>query len=131
MTNILIVGAGAQGAPCAAILARQAGVNKILLGSSKLAAAAAVRDRIGSAKVAAAGCDARQPDALVGAARQALGTVDVVLDLTPSFCSRSVMRAALALGAHYVNTAACPEHLERLPLDQLREVLQLYSTFII
>jgi hypothetical protein len=39
-TNILIVGAGAQGAPCAAILARQLGVGRILLGTQKLADAA-------------------------------------------------------------------------------------------
>ena len=47
--------------------------------------------------------------------------MDVVIDLTPSFISVQVMEAALALGAHYVNTAACPEHLAQLiqgqPLD--------------
>jgi saccharopine dehydrogenase-like NADP-dependent oxidoreductase len=47
--------------------------------------------------------------------------VDVVIDLTPSFISVHVMEAALALNAHYVNTAACPEHLAQLiqgkPLD--------------
>lgn len=41
--------------------------------------------------------------------------------MTPSFCSLNVMKAALALDAHYVNTAACPEHLDQLirrqPLD--------------
>ncbi len=63
--NILIVGAGAQGAPCAAILARQPGVNRILLGTRELADAASVRDRIGSPKVVAAEFDARQPDAIV------------------------------------------------------------------
>lgn len=119
--NILIAGAGAQGAPCAAILARQNGVSRILLGTSKLAAAASVRDRLGSPKVVAAEFDARQPDTIVGSVRESLGTVDAVVDLTPSFCSRSVMQATLALGAHYVNTAACPEHLaqliQRQPLD--------------
>lgn len=114
MTNILIVGAGAQGAPCAAILARQPGVGRVLLGSSKLADAASVRDRIGSPKVIAAQFDARRPDTIVNAARDMLGTVNVVVDLTPSFCSLSVMQAALTLGAHYVNTAACPEHLAQL-----------------
>ncbi len=119
--NILIVGAGAQGAPCAAILARQAGVNRILLGATKLAAAASVRDRIGSPKVVATSFDARRPDEVVCAVRESLSSVDAVIDLTPSFCSQPVMEAALALGAHYVNTAACPEHLAQLiqaqPLD--------------
>ena len=119
--NILIVGAGAQGAPCAAVLARQDCVNRILLGTRKLSDATSVRDRLGSSKVAAAEFDARQPDAIATAARKSLGTVDVIIDLTPSFCSMSVMQAALTLGAHYVNTAACPEHLAQLiarkPLD--------------
>lgn len=119
--NILIVGAGAQGAPCTAILARQPGVDRIMLGTRELADAASVRDRIGSPKVVAAEFDARQPDAIARSAGEALGTVDVVIDLTPSFISIQVMEAALALGAHYVNTAACPEHLAQLiagkPLD--------------
>lgn len=119
--NILIVGAGAQGAPCVAILARQPGVGRILLGTRELADATSVRDRLGNPKVEAAEFDARQPDAIARATREALGTVDVVIDLTPSFISVHVMEAALALGAHYVNTAACPEHLAQLiggqPLD--------------
>lgn len=119
--NILIVGAGAQGAPCAAILARQPGVGRVLLASHKLADAESVRDRLGSAKVTAAGLDARDPAATARAVKESLGTVNVVIDLTPSFISEKVMEAALALGAHYVNTAACPEHLAQLiqkqPLD--------------
>jgi saccharopine dehydrogenase-like NADP-dependent oxidoreductase len=119
--NVLIVGAGAQGAPCVAILARQPGVDRILLGTHKLADATSVRDRLGNPKVEAADFDAHQPDAIARAAREALGTVDVVIDLTPSFISVHVMEAALTLGAHYVNTAACPEHLAQLiggqPLD--------------
>ena len=106
---------------CVAILARQPGVDRILLGTHKLADAASVRDRLGSPKVVAAAFDARQPDSIVRAVRESLGTVDVVIDLTPSFISMHVMEAALALGAHYVNTAACPEHLAQLisgkPLD--------------
>jgi saccharopine dehydrogenase-like NADP-dependent oxidoreductase len=123
--NILIVGAGAQGAPCAAILAKQPGVSHILLGASKARDAAAVRDRIGSPKVTAAQLDAREPATVIAAVRSTIGEVDVVIDLTPSFCSRQVMRAALTLGAHYVNTAACPEHLAQLiarqPLDLAAE----------
>lgn len=119
--NILIVGAGAQGAPCAAILARQPRVGRVLLASHKLADAESVRDRLGSAKVAAAGLDARDPAATARAVKESLGTVDVVIDLTPSFISVNVMEAALAMNAHYVNTAACPEHLaqliQRQPLD--------------
>lgn len=119
--NILIVGAGAQGAPCVAILARQPALSRILLGTRELADAASVRDRLGSPKVVAAEFDARQPDAIVQAVRDSVGTVDVVIDLTPSFISTHVMEAALALGAHYVNTAACPEHLAQViagkPLD--------------
>ena len=135
MNNILIVGAGAQGAPCAAVLARQAGVSRILLGTRKLADAVAIRDRIGSPKVVAAKVDARQPETMVAAVRESLGTVDVVIDLTPSFCSASVMRATLALGAHYVNTAACPEHLAQLiqhqPLDLAGEFVAAGRTALL
>ncbi|HMG06127.1 MAG TPA: saccharopine dehydrogenase NADP-binding domain-containing protein [Chthoniobacterales bacterium] len=120
-SNILVVGAGAQGAPCAAILARQPGVERILLGAHKLGDAASICERLGSPKVTAAQFDAREPDTVARSAREALGNVDVVIDLTPSFISVPVMEAALALGAHYVNTAACPEHLAQLihgqPLD--------------
>lgn len=119
--NILVVGAGAQGAPCVAILARQPGVGRILLGTRDLADAASVRDRLGSPKVVASEFDARQPHTIARVARESLGTVDVIIDLTPSFISMHVMEAALALDAHYVNTAACPEHLAQLiqgqPLD--------------
>ncbi|HYJ80334.1 MAG TPA: saccharopine dehydrogenase NADP-binding domain-containing protein, partial [Longimicrobiaceae bacterium] len=76
--NILIVGAGAQGAPCTAVLARDPRVDRILLGTSKLAAATSVRDRLGSAKVAAAELDAQDPDSVVAAVRTTLGSVDVV-----------------------------------------------------
>src|SRR5471030_493295 len=106
MTNILIVGAGAQGAPGAAILARQPAVSRILLGTHRLAEAVSVRDRLGSPKVVAAEFDARNPEAVVRSVRESLGTVDAMIDLTPSFISVNVMQAALALDAHYVNTAA-------------------------
>ena len=120
-SNILVVGAGAQGAPCAAILARQPEVERVLLGAHKLGDAASLCERLGSPKMTAAQFDAREPATVVRSAREALGNVDVVIDLTPSFISVQVMEAALALGAHYVNTAACPEHLAQLihgqPLD--------------
>ena len=112
--KVLVVGAGAQGAPCVAILARQAHVSQILLGSLKLKNAASVRDRIGSSKVIAAAMDAGEPESVARVARKLIGTVDQVIDLTPSFCSPKVMRAALALDTHYINTAACPEHLAQL-----------------
>lgn len=121
-TNILVVGAGAQGAPCVAILARQPSVGRILLGTRDLADAASVRDRVMSPKVVATEFDARKPEAIAQAVREALGTVDVVVDLTPSFISVAVMEAALALNAHYVNTAASPEHLAQLIQGQPLEL---------
>src|ERR1041385_2192081 len=97
--NIAVIGAGAQGAPCTAILARQPAVRRILLGSSTLAAATTVRDRVGD-KVIAAQFDANDPSATVRAVREAIGGAAVVIDMTPSFCSPNVMKAALALKAH-------------------------------
>jgi saccharopine dehydrogenase-like NADP-dependent oxidoreductase len=119
--NVVVVGAGAQGAPCAAILARHPSVERVLLGSTTPAAAEAIRDRIGSPKVVAARLDAADPDGLAASARNAVGRPATVIDMTPSFRSVGVMRAALALGSHYLNTAACPEHLDqfihRRPLE--------------
>jgi saccharopine dehydrogenase (NAD+, L-lysine-forming) len=119
--NVVVVGAGAQGAPCAAILARQPNVQRVLLGATRAAGAEAIRDRIGSPKVAAARLDANDPADLARTVRAAIGRADVVIDMTPSFCSLGVMRAALALNANYVNTAACPQHLDQFihsrPLD--------------
>jgi saccharopine dehydrogenase-like NADP-dependent oxidoreductase len=74
-----------------------------------------------SDRVQAARLDANDAEAVVAAVRREIGGADAVIDMTPSFCSRGVMRAALDLGAHYINTAACPEHLDQLihgrPLD--------------
>ncbi|MBK8100204.1 MAG: saccharopine dehydrogenase NADP-binding domain-containing protein [Planctomycetes bacterium] len=118
--RILVVGAGAQGAPAIAVLARQPGM-QVALASRSAAAAVAVVARHGNGVVQAVAADAGDPVALAAAARQALGGVDAVLDFTPSFLALSVMRAALLLSAHYVNTAASPAHLaewiERRPLQ--------------
>lgn len=111
--NVVVVGAGAQGAPCAAILARLPAVERVLLGATRIASAESIRDRIGNPKVLAARLDAADPDELVRTVTAAIDRADVVIDMTPSFCSPGVMRAALALGTHYVNTAACPEHLDQ------------------
>jgi len=120
--RILVVGAGAQGVPAVAIVARQPAVQRVLLASSKKEEAERIVTRLGNRKVSAAGADARDADGLVALVRRELGGVDAVLDLTPSFCSLPVMKAAAQLRAHYVNTAACPEHLAqfiaRQPLDQ-------------
>lgn len=121
MLNVLVVGAGAQGAPAAAILARQSQIGGILLASRDITDATSVRDRLREPKVIAAQVDGRDSEAIVRATRDSLGGADVLIDLTPSFICQPIMKAALSLGAHYVNTAACPEHLAQLiarrPLD--------------
>ncbi|HEX3149815.1 MAG TPA: saccharopine dehydrogenase NADP-binding domain-containing protein [Gemmataceae bacterium] len=133
--NVAIIGAGAQGAPCTAILAKQPGIGRVLLASSKLAAADSVRARIGSAKVIAAECDANDAGAVARTVREKLGAVDVVIDMTPSFCSQSVMRAALALNTNYLNTAACPDHLAQMiagkPLDLHAEFVAAKCTALL
>ena len=51
METVLIVGAGAQGGPCASILAGEEGVAKIRLGDIDLGVARKVADKISSPKI--------------------------------------------------------------------------------
>ena len=52
MTKVLVIGAGAQGAPCASILARDRDVSEIVLGDIDVGLANKVKEKIGSDKIA-------------------------------------------------------------------------------
>jgi saccharopine dehydrogenase-like NADP-dependent oxidoreductase len=106
--TVLVIGAGAQGGPCASILAGEEGVEKILLGDIDLALAEKVKDRIGSQKVAAFELDASQEDQVTAAARE----VDVVINLTHLKFNDVIMSAVLAAETHYVDTASNTPFLE-------------------
>ena len=99
--KVLIVGAGAQGGPCASILARDKEVGGIVLGDIDLDLANKVKNKIKSDKVTSVKLDAAKVEDIERAAKG----VDVIINLTlTAFCS-NIMRAALRSGAHYVDTS--------------------------
>jgi saccharopine dehydrogenase (NAD+, L-lysine-forming) len=108
MVKVLIVGAGAQGGPCASILAGEKSVGVIRLGDIQLDLAGKVADKIGDAKVRPIRLDASKKDDVVKAA----DGVDVIFNFTLIKYNENIMEAALAARAHYVDTACNGKFLE-------------------
>jgi len=99
--RVLIIGAGAQGAPCASILARDRGVEEIVLGDIDLGLANKVKEKIGSDKITTVKLDAGKIDDIERAAEG----MDVIINLTLCQFNANIMEAALRSGAHYVDAA--------------------------
>jgi lysine 6-dehydrogenase len=108
MKKVLVIGAGAQGGPCASILAGEDGVQKILLGDIDLSLAQKVANKIDSPKVEAFKLDASHEAEVAEAA----DGVDVIINLTHLKFNDVIMSAALAAKTHYVDTASTTEFLE-------------------
>jgi saccharopine dehydrogenase-like NADP-dependent oxidoreductase len=108
MKNVLIVGAGAQGGPCASILAGEKGIEEIRLGDIDVGLAKKVADRVGSKKIQPLQLDASDKDAVVAAA---MG-VDILINLTHLKFNDILMEAALAAQTHYIDTASNTAFLE-------------------
>jgi len=117
MKKVLVVGTGAQGAPCASILARDTDVAEIVLADVDLDVANKVRDKIKSSKITTMKIDVEKIEDLD---RGANG-VDVVINLTLPRLNANIMKAALRNGAHYVDTAfdepIWPQIIEKQPLE--------------
>lgn len=99
--KILIVGAGLQGSVCASILANDAFADEILLADYDVALAERVAAKIGSDKIKTFQVDATDTDAV---AKIAEGC-DIIMDFVMPWMATYVMKAALKVKAHYVNTA--------------------------
>jgi saccharopine dehydrogenase-like NADP-dependent oxidoreductase len=99
--KVLIVGAGAQGGPCASILARDKDVSKIVLGDINLGLADKVKNKVKSDKITAVKLDAGKIEDVERAAQG----VDVVINLTLVRFNAKIMKAAVNSGAHYVDAA--------------------------
>jgi saccharopine dehydrogenase (NAD+, L-lysine-forming) len=99
--KILVVGAGAQGGPCASILARDKNVAQIVLGDIDLDLANKVKDKIRSDKITTTRVDAGKVEDIEKAARGA----DAIINLTLTAFNENIMQAALKSGAHYVDTS--------------------------
>jgi saccharopine dehydrogenase-like NADP-dependent oxidoreductase len=108
MKKVLIVGAGAQGGPCAAILAGEESVTEIRLGDINFDFAKKVADRINSQKITAMKLDASQKDELIKAAQG----VEVIFNFTLIEYNSLIMEAALGCQAHYVDTACNTKFLQ-------------------
>ncbi len=97
----LVVGAGAQGGPCASILSRDAETTGVVLADLDGGLLKKVEQKIGNKKVTTARVDASNVNEIVEAGREC----DLVIDLMPPWLAVNVMKAALEIGANYVNTA--------------------------
>ena len=108
MMKVLVVGAGAQGGPCASILVGEEGIGEVRLGDLNLEVAQQAAAKIGSDKVRPLKLDASRLDEVVAAA----AGVDVILNFTLIKFNAIIMNAALAVNAHYVDTACSGEFLD-------------------
>ena len=108
MKTVLVIGAGAQGGPCASILAGEETVEEIRLGDIDLSLAQRVSNKVGSVKVHPFKLDASRKDEIIAAAEG----VDVIINLTHLKFNDTIMQAALTAGTHYVDTASTTEFLE-------------------
>ena len=97
----MVIGAGAQGGPCASILSRDPEIKKVILGDIDIDLANKVKTKINSPKVTVQKLNAGDIDDIKRVAKG----VDVIITLTLTAFNDNVMKAALAVGAHYVDTS--------------------------
>ena len=96
MKKVLVIDAGAQGGPCASILAGEEGVEEIRLGDIDLTLAQKVADKIKSDKVEAFRLDASSEAEAIAAGEG----FDVVINLTHLKFNDTIMAAALSAETH-------------------------------
>lgn len=101
MYSYVIIGSGAQGASCASILAREKETNKIILADIDIQRAKKTADHIGSDKIEPAALDASKKDEIIELARG----FDMIMNFTLVKFNETIMQAAIAVGAHYIDTA--------------------------
>jgi len=99
--KVLVIGAGAQGGPCASILDRDKDVSEIILGDININLAQKVREKIKSDKITPIKLDAGKINEIEKAAK---GT-DVIINLTLTEYDMNIMEASLKTGAHYIDTS--------------------------
>ena len=123
MNKVLIVGAGAQGGPCASILARDDSISEIRLADIDLGLAGAVQKKISSSKVKAMQLDAGNLDAVAKAAEG----MDAVINLTLNKFNDIIINAAAKNNIHYVDTSSNETY--RLQFLERRNPLNLEEGF--
>ena len=122
MKNVLVIGAGAQGGPCASILARDPEIEKVIIADINLDLCQRVQKKIGSDKVTAMKVNAGSIEEI----EKAASGCDVVITLTLPKFNENIMQAALNVGAHYVDTSfGEPELLDICARDNiLSQIIQ-------
>ncbi len=101
MKKVLVVGAGAQGGPCASILARDKDIAAIVLADINIDLANKVKEKIKSDKITTVRVDAGKIEDIERAASGA----DAIINLALPRFNPNVLKAALRSGAHYVDAA--------------------------
>jgi len=101
MKKVVVVGAGAQGGPCAAILAREKDVSEIVLADIDRDLAEKVKKKIASDKITTVKMDAGKVEDVESAAKGA----SVIINLTLTAFNSTIMQGALRCKAHYVDTS--------------------------
>lgn len=114
--KVLVIGAGAQGGPCVSILCRDPDVKEIILGDIDTNLAMKVKAKIDSPKVTVQELNAGNIDDIKRVAKG----VDVIITLTLTVFNDNIMKAALAVGAHYVDTSfGEPEKMDICASDNI------------
>ncbi len=108
MVKVLILGAGAQGGPCASILAGEEDVEEIRLGDINLDLIKKVVEKIKSEKIHPIKVDACKKNEILQAAKG----VDVIINLTLLKYNETIMDVAIASNSHYIDTACTTQFLE-------------------
>lgn len=126
----MIIGAGAQGAAAAAILARDESVEKIILGDLNEKMVTQVAEKINSDKLEHVVVDANDVDKVAEYAKAA----DVIIDFAMPWLVPKVMEAAIKAKVHYVNSAFdtpfWDELAEGKPLSYHEEFVKIGKTAI-
>jgi saccharopine dehydrogenase-like NADP-dependent oxidoreductase len=99
--RILLIGAGAQGGPCASILSRDPDISEIIIGDIDIELIEKVKDKIASPKITAQKLDAGD----IKEVEKAAQGVDVIITLALTAFNDNIMKAALKVGAHYIDTS--------------------------
>ena len=99
--KVLVIGAGAQGGPCTAILSKDKTISRIVLGDIDFDLANKVKEKLQSNKITTVKLDAGD----IADIEKAAKGVDVIINLADTEYDINVMRAALNVGAHYVDTS--------------------------
>ncbi len=99
--KVLLLGLGAQGGPCASILARDPEVEEVRVGCREGPRIREVLKKIDDAKLTLVTLDASSVEEITRAARG----VDVIIDMMSLSVSTNAMAAAIRARVHYVNTS--------------------------